>query len=513
MKLLDDAIDRIESGYRIESKAVVEEAGVISSPTPRVDQARLEHSNSELRGNVRMPSPDAPNGATLIDAVSELAAGAPVAKDTGAPVQSAAANGNAMAASELTDAIEGIVLHYSQISWQGRIRVHGEAEPYYFDRKSVQGQQHLMKDERVRFSPSKGPRRPRARNVELIGETPWVRGEVKWWDLEKGFGIIASKGKDFFAHYSDVCMGMGGERYLDEGEAVIFRPTIEKKQGETRDRAADITVFTPRHPCMRFAIMRSLKELIPHLAEMAVDEPWEYSTRRHNEDTEATAAITDSETRAKEGRTYLVLEQYVIYTLNRLVEENKIVIDGKFAYANIGLQTKEFYADIVAQFTKYTGAAPQEWELKEFVKASNVQIARLPKRPELAEYITNPSHLIFDCKASLAIEAEHIIRDNRKRLESIGIQPGSALREINDAKNVAIDRVRRNYKIAIPSWRRGQIQLLLPLCLKADYTNPELALVVNRAGDNYHAPTALTIAQAYTNARLIARPDPEWLRP
>lgn len=41
----------------------------------------------------------------------------------------------------------------------------------------------------------------------------------------------------------------------------------------------------------------------------------------------------------------------------------------------------------------------------------------------------------------------------------------------------------------------------------------ELALVVGRVDAVYKAFTVLDLDMAYNNARLLARPDPEWLRP
>ena len=76
----------------------------------------------------------------------------------------------------------------------------------------------------------------------------------------------------------------------------------------------------------------------------------------------------------------------------------------------------------------------------------------------------------------------------------------------------ALIRVRRNYKTAIPQFYRGKIQLLLPLCFRTR-TSADLALVIERQRDTYRASTCLTLDMAYNNARLIARPDTEWLLP
>lgn len=73
-------------------------------------------------------------------------------------------------------------------------------------------------------------------------------------------------------------------------------------------------------------------------------------------------------------------------------------------------------------------------------------------------------------------------------------------------------RVYRNYKTAIPQFHRGEIQLLLPLCLERP-DRADLALVVSRVGDCYRGDTVLTLQMAYNNARLLTRPDREWLTP
>ncbi len=76
----------------------------------------------------------------------------------------------------------------------------------------------------------------------------------------------------------------------------------------------------------------------------------------------------------------------------------------------------------------------------------------------------------------------------------------------------ARDRVRRSYKTAIPQYYKGQVQLLLPLCFK-DPQKADLALVVERHQTFYRAATCLTLDMAYNNARQLARPDRDWLKP
>lgn len=77
--------------------------------------------------------------------------------------------------------------------------------------------------------------------------------------------------------------------------------------------------------------------------------------------------------------------------------------------------------------------------------------------------------------------------------------------------NDAVRRIKRNYKTAVPQYYDGRLQLLLPLCLTSK-ANADLALVIEKVNNVYRASTCLTLDMAINNARLIAKPDDEWLK-
>lgn len=55
----------------------------------------------------------------------------------------------------------------------------------------------------------------------LGGSQMSVRGKVKWFNPEKGYGFIArDDGRDVFLHYSAI--QMGGFKTLEEGQPVEF---------------------------------------------------------------------------------------------------------------------------------------------------------------------------------------------------------------------------------------------------------------------------------------------------
>lgn len=84
---------------------------------------------------------------------------------------------------------------------------------------------------------------------------------------------------------------------------------------------------------------------------------------------------------------------------------------------------------------------------------------------------------------------------------------------IEEAIKFAQKRVRWNFKTAIPIYYPGQkqISLLLPLSLTEE-ERIDIALVLEATDKGaYIAHTILTLEMAYTNARLITRPDSDWL--
>ena len=64
-----------------------------------------------------------------------------------------------------------------------------------------------------------------------------VRGTVKWFSSQKGYGFIEVPGaEDVFAHYSDIVDSGDGFRFLERGAVVEF----EVVQGERGARAVHI---------------------------------------------------------------------------------------------------------------------------------------------------------------------------------------------------------------------------------------------------------------------------------
>lgn len=166
------------------------------------------------------------------------------------------------------------------------------------------------------------------------------------------------------------------------------------------------------------------------------------------------------------------------------------------------------------------GGSNQDWFFKQFATQSDAMRRNLMNgfsgSPEVAEYYNaeNYRDLFFNLEYTTIVVADHIVEDNISRFpEMMRDNLHLASAALQGAVDKLYSQVRRNYKLAVPHWHDGHIQLLLPLFL-SDPHKADLALVVERvdAQKCYVARTILTMDMAYKDARLICRPDSDWLK-
>lgn len=244
----------------------------------------------------------------------------------------------------------------------------------------------------------------------------------------------------------------------------------------------------------RFAWFRDFFASLNELISLAMPENWDYPTNPTG------------------GKP--VLFNYIHHTFAKIESEKKIEIQNNYAIFNTGLVTPN-QETIYAYFEKNKKPNAQTlWYFIGYRKGSDRDLTKFSQLPDVANYFDNPADLIYDTRLELRINVDHIINDNKIRFPSAlsvfdDYQLSILLQgTINDAKN----RVRRNYKTAIPQYFSNKLQLLLPICLTSK-AKADLALVVEKENGIYRAATCLTLDMAINNARLIAKPDDEWLRP
>ena len=252
-----------------------------------------------------------------------------------------------------------------------------------------------------------------------------------------------------------------------------------------------------------FAYFPKREECIKFLAEDLADrEPWDYSDSQENR--------------------HSILKNYLEYYYRRIKEEGKIKFtsDNEYASFNTGLVTSN-QEEIFCLFQRYKGPLknPAPYYFQGFAKVSDARLLTLfgSNLPEPANFFEKPELLILNPKYKIMPDIEHIITDNKKRFPPHLQQADDSemRRQLHGAIEDVTKKVRTNYKIAIPQYFAGKIQLLLPLCLTSGSPNPDLALVIDKvpSQDIYSAKTCLTLKMAYGNARLIVKPQSDWLKP
>lgn len=291
---------------------------------------------------------------------------------------------------------------------------------------------------------------------------------------------------------------------IDEGEPVVF--------SRHNKEAFDVVLIDDRYPLELFAEFHDLEQSLkflasaPQLAETK-NEYWDYIQKPTNG--------------------VPVLFSYLNQTYSRIVFQDKIIYskskDGKeYAYFNTGLVTKEqdeiyAYFSINDEFKEELswGLPIPKWKFLEFGTDQSRYAKYFSELPEMATFFENTeiNQLIFDTSIKVTIKKEHI-KDRKYRFpdEIKKLDDDAFFDKIKSALDLATKRARRNYKTAIPHFYDGKIQFLLPLCM-TNKINADLALVVNRDENSYIAHTVLTLDQAFNNARLLAKPDREWLTP
>lgn len=228
------------------------------------------------------------------------------------------------------------------------------------------------------------------------------------------------------------------------------------------------------------------------LADTAMPENWEYPEKREN----------------------YILKNYLKYTFQKLQSEDKVFTTDTYVLFNTGLFTP-LYDPIYIYGEKnktQNNKNSSEWFFKGFMSEYDLGELGIYELPERADYFSDPSQLIFDPTLKINVQYDHILNDARniERIQNIDSKNIQSLLigEIDKAKK----RVAANYQLAIPQYFQNKIQLLLPLCLE-DGVTPDIALVVSKSknGKYYQGHTCITLDMAYNNARLIAKPENNWL--
>jgi hypothetical protein len=225
------------------------------------------------------------------------------------------------------------------------------------------------------------------------------------------------------------------------------------------------------------------------------------------------------------------LRNYLNYTFRRLVDlENERPgeffvrsNDGFWICFNTGLQNVHG-ADLIAIFELYKpipGAPPRvvpDWVFKGCYTPSD---SRYRDRfgssvPALAWYSNDSRDYVFDTSYHLERDVfDHLFERAKERAGMPAASDEVVRNYLRGALENLIPKIQRNYKVAIPVWyvEEKRMQMLLPF-YSASGTDVSCFLVERvDSSRRYCLKTIFDLDQAYFSARLITRPDKDWLNP
>lgn len=262
-----------------------------------------------------------------------------------------------------------------------------------------------------------------------------------------------------------------------------------------------------------------------------------------------------------------ILKNYITYTFSKLWQDKGVVISltEQYSVFNTGLVNRN-YQYIYALFEKNVGDKP--WKFSQFCIPGIKRGGRLLGQnfhtlPKPAHYFNDisdvvyiisndrtpdeqlpdlqpdhyfidhperlPQHFLLDaCRKSEKIT--HLLELDtslmaKEELSKYWLSVGEAISDDEDAyddlesafRNAvrkAVMRVSWNYRTAIPVYfpTNKKMSILLPLTFSKN-TDAEVALVVEKKpiSQKYTAPTILNLKMAYSNARLVCKPESDWL--
>jgi len=207
-----------------------------------------------------------------------------------------------------------------------------------------------------------------------------------------------------------------------------------------------------------------------------------------------------------------VLYQYIMHTFSKAMDDNKILSNEEYAIFNTGLLTING-EEIFMLFERNKENNP-EWFFKSFHRESAHEIPQFfrDKLPCHIDYFENcKDDAYFDSALTIHGSLDHIINDNYDRLpEKLRKLPRNMVIDfLNGSKDVMKKRILRNNRLVIPQYYNKKIMYLAPLKVGDDV----IALAIEKHENSYRINTILTAGMAYCNARLLMKPESNWLKP
>lgn len=225
------------------------------------------------------------------------------------------------------------------------------------------------------------------------------------------------------------------------------------------------------------------------------------------------------------------LRNYLNYTFTRLLTLEQSNPGNFFLYSadddwvcfNTGLQNNHA-VDLIAIFQRYRNkgdgnTVKPDWVYKGCFPSNDnyVRVRFSTSVPEIAWYSMDSKDFVFDTSYTLDKDSFDHLFDRAKERSGLSNASDEVVRNyLRGAIENLVPKIRRNYKVAIPIYyvEEKRMQLLLPFASASSTEDVSCFLVErNDSTKSYGLKTIFDLDQAYFAARLITRPDKDWLNP
>lgn len=229
------------------------------------------------------------------------------------------------------------------------------------------------------------------------------------------------------------------------------------------------------------------------------------------------------------------LKNYLNYTFVRLIALDKEAPaehyfvsspDDEWVTFNTGLQNPHG-VDLLAVFQRYkerpqVGQPPQvrpDWVYKCTSPSNDGRYRNIfgNRIPKLAWYSKDSRDYVFDTSYHLDRDAFDHLLERAKERAGLPDATDEVIRNyLRGALENLLPKIARNYKVAIPVYyvEEQRMQLLLPFFSASNASDVSCFLVErDDANKCYGIKTIFDLDQAYFSARLLTRPDRDWLNP
>lgn len=220
---------------------------------------------------------------------------------------------------------------------------------------------------------------------------------------------------------------------------------------------------------------------------------------------------------SKENGEKDILKNYIFDTFDRCYELDIIELsdDEMWCCFNTGLMTMSGQS-IFGLFTENVRDDEQDWLFMGFKTESDKAILdHFTRFPVVATYTDNNSDYYFNTNQDITLNVENILEENFESYPEEAKKLGKEILKslMMNAFETTKKKVKRNARLAVPHFSNNKLGYLMPITIPvADNKYLTMALEVEKmALGNYSANTVSTKESAYSKARVVMKPESNWL--